>query len=132
PDPALSALSHYRHGKASAGSAILAWLSNWPKREDWRNELWVHHFTGASRRAKELGYQLEHFWLREPGMSWARREQMFKTRNIRGLVVAPQPIPHRPIQLTWSRYAAVTIGYSLQSPALHTVTSFHFRSMGLA
>lgn len=131
PDPMLSSLAHYRYGNAPAGAPVVGWLSNWPTRDEWRNDAWVHHYNGACRRAEGLGYRLEHFWLREPGMSAARWEQMFQTRGIRGLIVAPQPMAHRPPELTWSRYAAVTIGYSLKTPALHTVASFHFRSMGI-
>ena len=42
-------------------------------------------YTGATRRAEELGYKLDHFWLTEPGMTAARATQILRTRNITGL-----------------------------------------------
>src|SRR5690606_18500907 len=79
PDPALAALAHYRYGNASPGAPVLGWLTNWPERDEWRNDSRLYHFNGACRQAERMGYQLEHFWLREPGLSWSRRERIFLT-----------------------------------------------------
>ncbi len=131
PDPALSALMGYRHGHRSPPVETLAWITAWPTEDGWRREspVYAHYYDGARHRARELGYHLEHFWLREPGMSRSRFEQVLEARNIRGLILAPQPVPDARLTLNWSRYAAVKIGYTLKSPSLHTVTCSHFNSM---
>ena len=50
-------------------------------------------------------------------------------RNIRGLVVAPQPQPRTRIDFDWSGLAAVSLGYSLAKPKLHLVMNHQFRNM---
>ncbi len=131
PDPALSALMGYRHGHRTPALEILGWITNWPTQDGWKHEspVYAHYFEGARARARELGYRLEHFWVREPGMSRSRFEQVLDARNIRGLILAPQPAPDARLDLDWSRYAAVKIGYTLKAPPLHTVTCSHFNSM---
>jgi LacI family transcriptional regulator len=134
PDPALSALSSYRHGKRGvAGGETLAWVTNWRTSEEWRRTSPVYrgYFVGACRRAERLGYRLEHFWMGEPGMTRERFEQILHSRGIRGLLLAPLPLPPVPFDLTWSRYAAVTIGTSISRPPLHRVTFSPYGSTNL-
>ncbi len=131
PDPALTALSGYRHGRPPAAVETLAWVTNWDTFDAWRRNspVYDHYFDGAARRAENLGYRLEHLWMGESGMSRGRFAQILHARNIRGLVLAPQPVPHRPVDLPWFRHAAVTIGYSISAPRLHMVACSHLRSM---
>ncbi len=131
PDPALMALVGYRHPRHARSVETIAWVTNWETAEGWRHDspVYRHYFEGACRCAEEMGYHLEHFWMRENDMTRARFEQVLRARRIRGLILAPQPEPHSRIDLTWSQYAAVKIGFSLESPAVHTVTCSHFDSM---
>jgi DNA-binding LacI/PurR family transcriptional regulator len=76
-----------------------------------------------------LGYHLEEFWLREPGMSRQRIESILAARNIRGLILSPQPRYKTRVQLEWSRFAAVTFGFTLAWPQLHIVTAHCFQAM---
>ena len=74
PDPLLSAFARRRRGK-SAGSDIttLAYITNSPTRDEWReNPFHKPLFKGATDHALANGYQLEHFWLGEPGMTGER------------------------------------------------------------
>lgn len=130
PDPVLSALAAYRHGTA-VPAETLAWVTNWPTADAWLHDspVYRHYFAGARQRAEELGHRLEHFWLREPGMRRSRFEQMLDARNIRALILAPQPIASAGFALTWSRYALVTLSYSTKIPTLHMIQCSHFRSM---
>ncbi len=124
PDPALSALASYRHGKHGRVGETLAWVTNWATSDEWEHTSPVYrsYYTGACRRAERLGYRVAHFWLREPGMNRERFEQILYSRGIRGLLLAPLPLPLVSFDLTWPRYAAVTIGTSIQRPSLHRVT----------
>lgn len=130
PDPALSALVAYRqrHAAASAGET-LAWVTNWPTPDGWRNPTYESYFQGVCERAEQLGYRVEHFWLRERGMNRARFERILGARNIRGLILAPHPKAHSRLNLTWERYSAVKIGYTTSHPPLHLVTASDYRSM---
>ncbi len=121
----------YRHPNHSRSVETVAWVTNWTTADGWRRDspVYRHYYDGACRCAEEMGYHLQHFWMREKNMTRARFEQVLRARRIRGLILAPQPAPHSSIELTWSQYAAVKIGYSLEVPALHTVTCSHFDSM---
>ncbi|WP_043584212.1 LacI family DNA-binding transcriptional regulator [Geminisphaera colitermitum] len=131
PDPYLAGLSAYKKQRRPRGyQATLAWISNFPPgRQHWRNiSTFLHYYEGATARAAELGYQLEDHDLAAPGMTPARMEQILRTRNIPGILLAPQPEPLMRLDLNLDRFSSVTFGYSLVSPRLHMVTHHHFRS----
>jgi LacI family transcriptional regulator len=131
PDPMLSALMVHRKKSTPCYQATLGWITTHVTRHDWYIHEKVGHFTGAKRRAAELGYQIEEFWLREPGMTGRRATQILTARNIRGLFFIPQPRPRVHLTLDWSRFSAITFSHSLSYPILNTVTCHHFRSMRL-
>ncbi|HEY8965537.1 MAG TPA: LacI family DNA-binding transcriptional regulator [Candidatus Methylacidiphilales bacterium] len=131
PDPMLSALMVHRRKSTPRYQATLGWITTHPTRDGWHIHEKVGHFAGAKRRAAELGYGIEVFWLREPGMSDRRATQILAARNIRGLFFIPQPRARVHLDLDWSRFSAVTFSHSLSYPILNTVTNHHFRSMRL-
>jgi len=134
PDPLLTALSSYRHERRSAHfRAALAWVTNFPTRDGWRDEeIYREYFTSAHDRARALGYDLQEFWLRKNAMTPARASQILVARGISGLLLAPQPAPAMVLDLEWARFSAVAIGYSVASPALHMVGPNQYRCVKLA
>lgn len=134
PDPYLSGLSAYRkHVRPVHFQATLAWLSNYPDAEGWRSSYtFLNYFKGALHRAAELGYKLEEHWLHDEGMTSDRMERILVTRNINGLLIAPQPRPHVCMDFPFSRFSAVTFGYTLSEPKLHLAALHQFRSMRIA
>lgn len=133
PDPHLEALARYRRTSKSARFvAKLAWLTNYPQREGWRGHTSMQYHRGAALRAQQLGYELETFWMAEPGLNPARLRQILLTRGIRGLLLAPQVCSGVELNLDFSDFAAVTFGYTLSAPALHLVSNHQYRSMALA
>jgi LacI family transcriptional regulator len=132
PDPMLSALMAYRNdGRAKSFQANLAWVTSYPKRESWRAFERVDYFRGALARAEELGYGLDEFWLKEPGMTSRRATEILRSRNIQGLVFIPQPRSRARLNLDWDKFSAITFGRSLASPRLHTVDNDHYTSMAI-
>ncbi len=112
--------------------ATIAWINNWPHKDDLRkNPTFNEYFLGALNRAKELGYELEEFWLHEPGMNLSKLTSILKARNIQGLLLAPQPKAYTPIPLDYNQFSALAFGYSLQPGVLHVVTNHQFHSMDL-
>lgn len=133
PDPLLSALSYRRYQNRNADHYIIPFVTNWSKRMEW-NE-YPHYrqlYQGAVAQGEKLGYRVEHFWLREPGITHSSFSRMLYHRGIRGLLIAPGPGPIGHIRLDWAKFAMVTFGYSLKSPALHYVADHQFYSMRLA
>ena len=132
PDPALSALMSYRSSKRRKSyRAALAWVTNYSTRQGWFMDEKVGYYVGAKRRAAELGYSLDEFWLNEPGVNGRRASAILSARGIQGLIFLPQPRARAHIRLDWNRFSALTISHTLNSPHLHVVTNHHFRSMAL-
>lgn len=133
PDPYLAGLvAHRTAQRLRRFRAVLAWVNNWPERTGWRRwTVFRQVYLGAQKRADELGYRLEEFWLAAPRLSPARAAQVLQTRQINGLLLAPQPEPQGIAGFDFSPFAAVAIGQSLRSPALHSVTSDHYQNMTL-
>lgn len=132
PDPALAALNRYRAKvRQTAQGATLAYLTAFETETGWQKCFLQRTFEGAHKRAKELGYRLEHFWLREPGLTAERLADILQNRGIRGVLVAPLPRPGR-MEFPWARFSAVAIGPSLVEPVLHSVCNNHYQSMLLA
>lgn len=130
-DPMLAAFSAYRTATRPVGyRATLAWITNHPRRGDWkRTSIFYDYFRAAEARANSLGYKLEEFWIREPGLTSARASQILRARTITGLIIAPQPEPSMTIELDWPQFSAVAIGYSLSNPRLHLVCPHQYRAM---
>ncbi len=134
PDPALSALMDYRRNVTSSSTGwTLAYLTSWPERDAWRKHPpHVRFYEGASRRAGELGYQFEHVWLREAGVTSARWSQILHARNYAGWIVAPLPVGRGHLRLSWEKACAVKIDSSMVWPPLHGVGNNQIQIMRLA
>jgi LacI family transcriptional regulator len=124
PDPALRALVAYRNAHRQKRQGItLAYVTNWTTRWGWKELVFQEKcHTGAKKRAAEHGYNLEHFWLGEAGMSMVRLNQMLLHRGIRGVVLAALDRGDQLPGMDWSRLSAVKIGSFPQAAALHQVT----------
>ncbi len=85
-DPMLSALMAYRSPNAPKNfRGLLELATNYKTREGWHAHEKAGYFAGATRQAKLLGYELETFWLHEPGLTKRRLSQILSTRNVQGL-----------------------------------------------
>lgn len=130
-NPLVAAIySQVRRRKSRGDHNVIAYLNTWWPKRAWETcNTKTGQFRGAARRAAELGFRLENFWLREPGMTPARLAQIFKARGIRGVLVGPLQNQNEPIDLPWNEFACATIGYSLHSPAVSRACHAHFRGM---
>jgi LacI family transcriptional regulator len=79
------------------------------------------YVRGCRERARQLGYELDEFWLHQPDMPVARWLSIFRTRNIRGIVLIGMMHHNRlPAQLSqlWDEFPAVVTGVRTREPAL--------------
>ena len=114
PNPYISTLmAHIRNGCAVSARGVIALFVDVYGHDDWhRHESYRVYFQGTVRRAAELGFALEGFFLREPGMTPARIDQILRARGVCGLILAPPYLGSRRLAMTWARYACVGTGYS--------------------
>jgi len=126
PDPILRALIAYRRqGSPHRNTPTLAYVTNWQTRWGWKKvPAHLQFFAGAQSKAKELGYQLEHFWLHEDGFTQKRMGRILYARGINGLIIASHSREMGDeLELEWPHFSAVKIDYFPHQPSLHNVTN---------
>jgi DNA-binding LacI/PurR family transcriptional regulator len=128
PDPMLSSLAAYRQGKrAPAFHGTLAYINNHPDPASLHNvPIFADYLRGAAHRAERLGYKVEEFWLRQPGMTQRRFEKILTAHGIHGLLLAPQPADVSHLETEFADFSCVALGYSLEFPRFHIVATAQF------
>lgn len=87
----------------------------------------------ARARAEKLGFKLDDFFLRAPGMNGARLRSILQARGIRGIIFAPDTAPQFPrVAFAVQGFAAVLVGSSLANRGLSRVQADHFQLAHLA
>lgn len=134
PNPMVSALmTQLRRAREVKKPSVLAYVTAFPTEGGWRRPgPFVAFHEGARRRAEELGYSLEEWWLRRPGMTERRFCEILHTRDIHGLIVAPLPALLPDLNLEWSRFATAAISYSLTAPEFNRASNDHFAAINIA
>lgn len=134
PDPQISQFMSRVRVSHRVGAEVIAWLSTWPTIDGWRkNSASLAFHAGSRSRAAELGYQLEPFWLGEPGMTGRRMSQILRSRGIRGVLIGPlHEVGYQP-ELQWEHFAAATCGgYTLVAPKLHRACCHYLHAVKTA
>ncbi|HEY9249518.1 MAG TPA: LacI family DNA-binding transcriptional regulator [Rariglobus sp.] len=129
PDPMLSALASYRTRlRPQSFHGTLVWLVNSANGYAW--DAFPHYrdyHQGATSQARQNGYNLETLDLNAPLMSPDRIASILRARNVQGVLLCPQPQANMVMQFPWEQISAVTFGYTLAEPRIHTVTAAHHR-----
>jgi DNA-binding LacI/PurR family transcriptional regulator len=84
-----------------------------------------NYVEGARRRASELGYNLDEFFL-QPGLPARRLLEMLHARNIMGIVIEHVPsasCPNRILPFDIAPFAAASVGVPLSEPQIHYVAN---------
>ncbi|MCG3147897.1 MAG: hypothetical protein PCFJNLEI_01338 [Verrucomicrobiae bacterium] len=124
-----SIMATHRHAGGRSIVGTLGFLTAHPTRSGWRNATSQRNYEGACARAKQLGYQMEVFWLKEAGMTGRRMTTVLRTRGVEGLIIAPLERAVGHLSLDWSRFAAAALGYTMRRPELHRAVHHHFDGM---
>lgn len=92
------------------------------------------YVRGIQKRAHELGYDLEHFWLHDPSLPVDKLLKTFYHRNIRGIVLTglmDNPHLHSQFHPLWAQFPAAITGVRTENPTLpfacvdHYITALH-------
>ncbi len=79
------------------------------------------YIEGCQRRAGQLGYALDSFWMHDPELNGTRLNRILKARGIRGVVVVglmkTNRLPHDFDEI-WQHYPCVVTGVRTRDPAL--------------
>jgi LacI family transcriptional regulator len=134
PNPAGSALAAHRQQlRVRRDFSVIALVSNWPTREDWLRRPSAQRLqAGAVDRARAYGYELQHFWARENGMTPARCSRVLTSRGIRGLILAPLEHPNSRLDLDWEKFSTVTIERPIRYAHFHHIVPNYSADLRLA
>lgn len=86
------------------------------------------YVAGCRRRAAELGYGLDEFWLHQPELQDGRLESILKARGIRGALVVgmmKENLLPAGFESLWRNFAAVVTGVRTYDPTLSFVCVDH-------
>jgi LacI family transcriptional regulator len=84
----------------------------------------VRNLEGARQRAATLGFEVESFWLNEPGLTVRRLHGILRARGISGLIIPKRQSQSPALEaMTWERYAAVALEFSLSVPLMTRVAT---------
>lgn len=132
PDPDIAKLmTHMRRGRKAAAPRTLAFI--WAERDaegvaksSWSQQL----LLGAHRRARQLGFQLEEFYLAARGMTARRLSGILEARGIPGFILSPLISRSRGhVSMAWEKFSSVVVGLGFARPQLHRVHHHHFLGM---
>ena len=113
--------------------ATLGFVTKYPReRAAWFAREFGPLLQGATERAHAQGYHLEEFNGHEHTQSPARLSEILQHRGIHGLIIAPLHSIHDTVQLDWTKFGAIAVGYSLREVALSRVAHNHFTGLALA
>lgn len=131
PDPAMSALAAHRSRlRVYCDFSAIGLISNWASRDDWTSLPSAREvIAGATLRARELGYTLQHLWARVDGASPARFNTILRTRGIRGIILAPLADPEDTFELEWEHVSVVTIERPARYTRFHHVVENHYADL---
>lgn len=79
------------------------------------------YVAGCRRRAAQMGYSLDEFWLHQPGLYGEHLNRILRTRGIRGAIIVglmnENRLPPR-FSVTWQRHAIVVTGVRTRDPTM--------------
>ncbi len=102
---------------------IIAYLNPQPERERWRSSLhWLYTFQGAMARARELGFELQEFWLGEPGMTPEAMGRILLSKSIRAVILGA-PAPGQKVEFVSGEFAAVACDLEPAGEHFHRVST---------
>jgi LacI family transcriptional regulator len=119
PDPFVATLmTQLRSGRRIRASEKIGMLTWWDKPGP-QNPRGVVLHEGMHRRARQLGYEIEEFWVRAPRMTIDRLGRILHTRSIRGLILGGMLHARGRVSLDWKHFAAAAQGHTILKPGLH-------------
>jgi LacI family transcriptional regulator len=122
-DPILGeVMAGMRGRKREVMSRVLALVNANPDPQAFRNHPTIPTYVeGCRRRATELGYKLDSFWMHDPKISGKRFCSIFQTRNIRGVLIVgmmdKNRLPEKFLPVI-EQFPAVVTGVRTRDPGL--------------
>jgi len=122
-------MAELRSGSRSKASASLALLNAHHEKSAFTQHPTIPTYVdGCKRRAQQLGYGLDTFWLHDPDLDGRRLNRILKARGIHGVVIVGLMRSNRLPEAfaeTWASYPCVVTGVRTRKPALSFACTDH-------
>jgi LacI family transcriptional regulator len=130
PNPTVARLMvELRQNRSPRFQATLALINANENRHAFTQHPTIPHYVeGCRRRAAQLGYALDEFWLHDAGLPVKRWLSILRTRNIRGALIVGLMQDNRlpaPLAPLWAELPAVVTGVRTREPTLSFACSDH-------
>ena len=86
-------------------------------------------YRGIEKQAMGLGFKIEPCPLEDRALNGPQLERLFYHRGIEGLIIGPIQRKAVSLELDWSQYALVAIGYTLANPMIQRIVPDTFNGM---
>src|SRR5690606_4018545 len=102
---------------------VIAYLTANHLPEHWRNmPSYTQQFAGAKDRARDFGFDLQHFWIGKDACDCAQVARVLRARGIRGSLLSPANLGDKTsLPMDWANHATIALGYSFTSLNLSRV-----------
>ena len=131
PDPGLSSLAYWRKSTVSKvyQSTIIV-LSPYQTPRDWRSCKTFEIYGNAfQEKCLQSGHKVEEISCIQEKIPLMKIQKMLLARGIRGILIPPQISPGDVMNMDFSPFSLITIGFSLEKPQIHVVTTQQYLSM---
>jgi LacI family transcriptional regulator len=122
-------MAELRQSRSPGFQATLALVNAYEKPDAFTAHPTIPYYVrGCKERAKQLGYQLDEFWLHQPDMPVSRWISILRARNIRGILVVGLMRQNRlPAHLArlWEEFPTIVTGVRTREPALSFACADH-------
>ena len=126
-------MSQVRSGQKITGKGAVGLLVNQPSEDIWlQNSAYAAYYDAVVCRSRELGFQVDTFFIQAPDMSAAKIDRILYARGIQGLILAPPYPGNRSFDIHWERYACVATGYGAADQQFDRVANDHYQNVVVA
>ena len=126
-------MSRIRSGRKLSEQGVIALMVDARSESEWyRTRSYRIYHQGVARRAAELGFRVESFFLRAPGVNARALDRILKARGIRGVILAPPYRGNRVLPLDWEHYICVGCGHAREPQLFDRVANDHAQNVIIA
>jgi LacI family transcriptional regulator len=113
PDPKMAAFLQYIRGRREIREyPPLAYVHLGDQKQPPPKSYSGRLLGGACKRAQQIGYRIETFWLGRLGLNETALARVLRTRAIDGVLIPPLPVEMGRLQLPWEHFSVVTASYT--------------------
>jgi DNA-binding LacI/PurR family transcriptional regulator len=126
-------MSRIRSGRKLSEQGVIALMIDARSESEWyRTKSYRIYHQGVNRRAAELGFRVESFFLRAPGVNARALDRILKARGIRGVILAPPYRGNRVLPLDWKHFICVGCGHAREPQLFDRIANDHAQNVIIA